>query len=219
MSRRASHLIAALLLGTPAYAQDGTAGVDSIFSFATPETPGCAVGVSQRGKVVVDRAYGLANVERRVPMSPGSRFDVGSAQKQFTAAAVLLLAEEGRLSLSDDVREHLPQLPDYGHVVTVDHLITHTAGIRDWTGMLPMAPEGTDVVTLIQRQRGLNFVPGEEWSYSSSGFELAKAIVARVSGMPFAEFTRRRLFEPLGMKSTAYVPDILQAPTGARPPW
>ncbi|MEW5929200.1 MAG: serine hydrolase [Gemmatimonadota bacterium] len=210
MPRPAAIAAAALLLGTPALAQDRTAAVDSIFSFATQATPGCAVGVSQRGRVVVNRAYGLADVERRVPLGQGSLFDIGSTQKQFTAAAVLLLAEEGRLSLSDDVREHLPELPDYGHEVTVDHLITHTAGIRDWTGLLPMAPEGTDVLTLIRRQRGLNFVPGEEWAYSNSGFELAKEIVARVSGTPFAEFTRRRLFEPLGMKSSAYVPDILQ---------
>ncbi len=210
MLRPLSLAAAALLLGTPAYAQDRTAQVDAIFGFATPATPGCAVGVSQRGRVVVNRAYGLADVERRAPLGPRSRFDIGSTQKQFTAAAVLLLVEDGRLSLSDDIRKHLPELPDYGHTVTVDHLLTHTSGIRDWTGMLPMAEEGTDVLQLILRQRGLNFAPGEEWSYSSSGFELAKTIVARVSGMSFAEFARRRLFEPLGMTSSAYVPDILQ---------
>jgi CubicO group peptidase (beta-lactamase class C family) len=203
--------LAALTIAMPAYAQDRTAQIDSIFSFATPATPGCAVGVSQRGKVVVNRAYGLANVERRAPLTRSSLFDIGSTQKQFTAASILLLVEEGRLSLSDDIRKHLPQLPDYGHTVTVDHLLTHTGGIRDWTGMLPMAPEGTDVVSLIHRQRGLDFVPGTAWSYSTSGFELAKEIVARVSGMTFAEFTRKRLFAPLGMTSSAYVPDIMQA--------
>ena len=207
--------LAALVIAMPAHAQDRTARIDSIFSFAAPSTPGCAVGVSQRGKIVVNRAYGLANVEQRASLSESSLFDIGSTQKQFTAAAVLLLVEDGRLSLTDDIRTHLPQLPDYGHKVTVDHLLTHTAGIRDWTGMLPLAPEGTDVVALIHRQRGLNFVPGEEWSYSSSGFELAKEIVARVSGMSFAEFTRKRLFDPLGMKSSAYVPDIMQAGANA----
>jgi CubicO group peptidase (beta-lactamase class C family) len=195
----------------PSSAQDGTAAIDGIFSFATSTTPGCAVGVSQHGRVVVNRAYGLANVERRAPLIQSSRFDIGSTQKQFTAAAVLLLVEDGRLALTDDIRKHLPELPDYGHTVTVDNLLTHTGGIRDWTGMLPLAPEGTDVLTLIHRQRGLDFVPGEEWAYSTSGFELAKEIVARASGMSFADFTRKRLFEPLGMKSSAYVPDILQA--------
>jgi CubicO group peptidase (beta-lactamase class C family) len=211
MFRLVSLAAAALLVSTPAYAQDKTGEVDKIFSFATAETPGCAVGVSQNGKAAVNRAYGLANVGRKLPLTQGSLFDIGSTQKQFTAAAVLLLAEDGRLSLSDDIRKHLPQLPDYGHKVTVNHLLTHTGGIRDWTGMLPLAPEGTDVLQLILRQRGLNFVPGEEWAYSNSGFELAKAIVARVSGRSFAEFARKRLFEPLGMKSSAYVPDIMQA--------
>jgi CubicO group peptidase (beta-lactamase class C family) len=208
-------IAAVLLVGTSAHAQDRASEIDKIFSFATPETPGCAAGVSQQGKVVVNRAYGLADVERKLPLTQSSVFDIGSTQKQFTAAAVLLLVEDGRLSLSDDIRKHLPQLPDYGHKVTVDHLLSHTGGIRDWTGLLPMAPEGTDVVTLIQRQRGLNFVPGTEWSYSNSGFELAKDIVARVSGMSFAEFARKRLFEPLGMKSSAYVRDILQAGANA----
>ena len=203
--------VAALLLAAPARAQDRSADVDRIFGFATAETPGCAVGVSQRGRVLVNRGYGLADLQRRRPLDDDARFDIGSTQKQFTAAAVLLLVEDGRLALGDDIRKHLPQLPDYGHTVTVDHLVTHTGGIRDWTGLLPMAPEGTDVVALIGRQRGLEFVPGEAWSYSSGGFELAKAIVARVSGMSFADFTRTRLFEPLGMRSTAYVPDILQA--------
>jgi CubicO group peptidase (beta-lactamase class C family) len=212
MFRLISFVVAALVVGAPAYAQENKTGeVEKVFGFAKPDTPGCAVGVSQNGKVVVNRAYGLADVERKLPLTQNSLFDIGSTQKQFTAAAVLLLAEEGRLSLSDDIRKHLPELPDYGHKVTVDHLLTHTGGVRDWTGMLPMAEEGADVLKLILRQRGLNFVPGEEWSYSNSGFELAKEIVARVSGRPFAEFVSTRLFEPLGMKSSAYVPDILRA--------
>ena len=86
-----------------------------------------------------------------MPLSRSSLFDIGSTQKQFTAASVLLLVEDGRLALTDDIRKHLPDLPDYGHRVTVDHLLTHTAGIRDWTGLLPLAPEGTDVVSLIVR--------------------------------------------------------------------
>lgn len=200
-----------LLPSAVSHAQDRNAAVDRIFSFAGADTPGCAAGVSQGGKVVLVRGYGLADLEKKRPLDARSLFDIGSTQKQFTAASILLLAEAGRLSLGDDIRKYLPELPDYGHVVTIDHLLTHTGGIRDWTGMLPMAPEGTDVLTLIKRQRGLNFIPGSAWSYSTSGFELAKEIVARVSGMSFAEFTRRRIFTPLGMTATAYVPDILQA--------
>jgi CubicO group peptidase (beta-lactamase class C family) len=203
--------LAGVLVGTSAYAQDVGPRIDSIFSFATPQTPGCAVGVSQNGKVIVNRAYGLADVDRGVAMTPNSKFDIGSVHKQFVAASVLLLVEDGRLSLADDIRTHLPELPDYGQRIALDHLLTHTGGIRDWPALLPMAEEGVDVLQLILRQRGVNFAPGVEWSYSNSGYVLLKEIVARVSGMSFAEFTRSRLFEPLGMKSSFYVADILQA--------
>ena len=204
-----------LLMAAPAAAQDKAARVDSIFRAITTETPGCGVGVSQKGQVVLNKAYGLANLETRAPLGASSLFDIGSTQKQFTATSILLLAQDGRLSLNDDIRKFLPELPDYGHKVTVDNLITHTGGIRDWTGLLPLAPEGTDAHTLLLRQRGLNFVPGTEWAYSNGGYELAKLIVARASGMSFADFTKKRIFEPLGMKSTAYVPDIMQAGTNA----
>ena len=203
-----SFVVPALLVGAPAYAQDKTSEIDKIFSWATPSTPGCAVAVSQNGKLVVNRAYGLADLERDVPISQGTIFDAGSVTKQFVAAAVLLLVEDGRLSLSDDVRKHIPQLPDYGHKVTIDHLLTHTSGIRDWTGIMPLTAGNVDALTLTLRQRGLNFAPGEEWLYSNSGYVLLKEIVARTSGVSFDEFTRKRLFEPLGMKNTAYRTDL-----------
>jgi len=207
-------LAAVLLVGTPGHAHaqgtapDRTGQIDEIFRWATPATPGGVVAVSQNGKVVVHRAYGSADLERDVPIRPDTVFDIGSLRKQFIAAAVLLLAEDGRLSLSDDVRKHVPELPDYGHKITLDHLLTHTSGIRDWTGLLPLAGSTADVLPLILRQKGLNFAPGEEWSYSNSGYVLLKEVVTRASGVPFAEFTRRRLFEPLGMKATAYREDL-----------
>lgn len=204
-----------LLVATPAAAQDIAARIDSIFGMVSPSGPGCVVGVAPPGRPALRRAYGLADVGRGVPMTPDTRFDIGSVQKQFVAAAVLRLVEDGRLALADDIRRFLPELPRYGAVVTVDHLLTHTGGLRDWPALLPLAAEGSDVLALILRQRDLNFLPGEEWSYSNSGYVLLKEIVARASGMSFAEFSRRRLFEPLGMTSTAYVTDILQA-TGPR---
>ena len=207
--------LAVAVLTVPALAQDKAARVDSIFRAITSETPGCAAGVSQNGRVVLTRYYGLGDLEKRTPIGGSSLFDIGSTQKQFTATSILLLAQDGRLKLDDDIRKHLPELPDYGHKVTVDNLITHTGGIRDWTGILPMAPEGTDVHTLLLRQRGLNFAPGTEWAYSNGGYELAKLIVARASGMTFAEYTKQRIFEPLGMKATAYVRDIMQAGSNA----
>ncbi len=205
----ALHLLAA------APAQDRVAAIDAIFAFVTATNPGCVVGVAQNGKVIATRAYGLGDVERAVPMTPDTKFDIGSTQKQFVAAAVLLLVEDGALALSDDVHKHLPELPDYGHPVTIDHLLTHTSGVRDWTGLLPLAPEGTDALALILRQRGLDFVPGERWAYSNSGYVLLKEIVARRSKTAFADFLRQRVFLPLGMKSSEYVADVLQG-TGER---
>ncbi|HEX8129643.1 MAG TPA: serine hydrolase domain-containing protein [Pyrinomonadaceae bacterium] len=204
-----SFVFTALLLVAPTYAQDKASEIDKIFSWAKPDAPGCAVAVSQNGKLVVSRAYGSADLERDVPLSPSSIFDIGSVRKQFVAAAVLLLVEDGRLSLSDDIRKHFPELPDYGRKITVDHLLTHTSGIRDWTGLRPLAGgKVDDVVSLILRQRGLNFAPGEEWSYSNSGYVLLTDLVARTSGMSFPDFTRKRLFEPLGMKTTMSPSDL-----------
>jgi CubicO group peptidase (beta-lactamase class C family) len=203
-----SFVVAALRVGTPAYAQDKTSEIDKIFSWATPATPGGAVAVSLHGKLIVNRAYGLADLERDVPISPATTFDVASIRKQFVAAAVLLLVEEGRLSLFDDVRKYVPELPDFGHKITLDHLLTHTSGLRDWVALRNWANGSYDAMTMILRQRGLNFAPGEEWSYSNSGYVLLTEIVARTSGMSFSEFARRRLFEPLGMKATTYVDDL-----------
>ena len=198
----------ALLSLPPAQAQDRTGEVDAIFSWVAPGMPGCAVAASHHGKLVVNRAYGLADLERDVPISTTTLFDAASIRKQFIAAAVLLLVEERRLSLADDVRKHVPELPDYGRAITLDHLLTHTSGLRDWIPLQEWSGGSADAMTLILRQRTLNFAPGEEWSYSNSGYVLLADIVARASGMPFAEFARRRLFDPLGMKSTIYVDDL-----------
>ena len=138
----AAFVVAALLVGAPAYAQEKAGEIDKVFGWATPSAPGCAVAVSQRGKLVMNRAYGSADLERDVPLSPNSVLDIASVRKQFVAAAVLILAQDGRISLSDDIRKHFPELPDYGHKVTVDHMLTHTSGIRDWQARLlrPLPP-------------------------------------------------------------------------------
>jgi CubicO group peptidase (beta-lactamase class C family) len=206
---------AALLAGGPVHAQDITGEIDRMFSWATTSSPGCGVGVSQNGRVLVNRVYGMADLERGVALTPETPFDVGSVTKQFVAASVLLLVEEGRISLSDDVRRHIPELPDYGHTITIDHLLTHTSGIRDWVWLSSVTENRDTPLTLILRQRGLNFAPGEEWSYSNSGYELLREIVRRVSGQTLAEFMRTRLFEPLGMRSTRYAADVREVPNAA----
>lgn len=203
-----SFVVTALLVGKAAQAQETTSEIDKIFSWATPATPGCSVAVSRHGQLIVNRAYGLADLERDVPITPDTIFDAASVVKQFVAAATLLLVEDGRLSLAEDVHKYIPELPDYGHGITLDHLMTHTSGIRDWTGLGPLTGRNIDALTLTLRQRGLDFAPGEEFSYSNSGYVLLKEIVARTSGMSFGEFARTRLFEPLGMKKTAYLADL-----------
>ncbi|HUF46543.1 MAG TPA: serine hydrolase [Vicinamibacterales bacterium] len=195
--------------------QDRTARVDALFARWTTSTPGCAVGVGQGGQVVLARAYGMADLERDVPNTPDTIFEAGSVSKQFTAAAVLALVDDGRLTLDDPVRQYVPELPDYGTPLTIRHMLTHTSGLRDWGSLASISgwPRGdrrhthAHVVDILSRQRALNFAPGTRWSYSNSGYNLAAVIVARVSGMSFAEFSHARLFEPLGLTSTSWRDD------------
>ena len=200
-------LLITLLAAQSADAQHKTAELDKIFSWVKPGMPGCVAGASQGGTLVVNRAYGLADLERNVPLTAESLLDAGSIRKQFVAAAVLILVDEGRLSLADDVRKHLPELHDFGHTVTIDHLLTHTSGIRDWIPLLNWASGDPDAMSMILRQRTLNFVPGTEWSYSNSGYVLLPEIVARASGMKFSEFLHKRVLDPLGMKHSRYIDD------------
>ncbi|MDM4767747.1 serine hydrolase domain-containing protein [Pelomonas sp. SE-A7] len=209
------------LSATAATAAD-LAKLDALFSRWSTSTPGCAVGAAVKGKTEFARAYGMADLEHEVPNRADSVFEAGSVSKQFTAAAVLLLEREGKLSLEDPVRKHFPELPDYGAPLTIRHLLQHMAGLRDWGAVASIAgwPRGTrtighdEVLEILSRQRSLNFVPGSQYSYSNSGYNLAAMLVARVSGLSFAEFSRKQLFEPLGMKSTAWRDDYRRVVKG-----
>ena len=190
--------------------------VDEIFAeWSTDASPGCAVGVTRHGETVLERAYGMADLEFGIPNDPGSIFEGGSVSKQFTSAAVVLLALDGRLSLDDDVRKWIPELPDYGHTITLHHLMTHTSGLRDWGSVASISGWGRgershdhdDVLDILSRQSALNFEPGYQYSYSNSGYNLLAVVVTRASGMPFADFSRERIFEPLGMHDTQWRDD------------
>jgi CubicO group peptidase (beta-lactamase class C family) len=203
-------------------AQDSTARVDSVFSRSRPGTPGCAVGVSRHGRTVLTRAYGMANLEYDVRNTPETIFEAGSVAKQFTAAAILLLAQQGKLSLDDQVRKHIPELPDYGAPLTIRHMIHHTSGLRDW-GTIAMVegwPRGSrahthdHVLEIVRRQRAINFRPGSEYLYSNTGYNLLAIIVERVSGRSFADFTRTEIFEPLGMARTQWRDDYTRVVKG-----
>src|SRR6187399_3126653 len=191
------------------------ARIDAVFSKWTTETPGCAVGVSKDGKPVVQKAYGMADLEHDAPNRADTIFEAGSVSKQFTAAAVLLLAQEGKLSLDDPVRKYVPELPDYGAPLTIRHMLQHTSGLRDWGEIAGIAgwPRGERVYThahvldIVSRQKALNFTPGTNWSYSNTGYNLSAIIVSRLSGQSFADFSRDRIFKPLGMTHTSWRDD------------
>jgi CubicO group peptidase (beta-lactamase class C family) len=197
--------------------------VDAVFASYTADTPGCAVGVSKDGKEVLARAYGSADLEHGVANTAETVFEAGSVSKQFTAAAILLLAQAGKLKLDDPVRDYVPELPDYGQPeITLRHLLHHTSGLRDWGTVTYAAgwPRGTRVHThahvldVISRQKALNFPPGREYSYSNSGYNLLAIIVERVSGKAFAQYTRDAIFEPLGMTHTQWRDDYTRIVKG-----
>src|SRR5215475_12819576 len=177
--------------------------------------PGCAAAVSLNGDVVFEKAFGLADLELNVPNTPQTIFESGSVAKQFTAAALVLLQQEGKLSLDDPVRKYIPELPDYGSPLTIRHMLNHTAGLRDWGTVMALtgAGRGDRVITqdlafdVITHQRALNFTPGAEYSYSNSGYNLAAIIIERVSKQKYPVFVEERLFKPIGMKNSSWRDD------------
>ncbi len=197
--------------------------VDRIFErWQSSKLPGCTVGVASEGRSVLTRAYGMADLEHGIANQPDSIIEAGSVSKQITAAAVLLLAQQGKVDLDDPARKHIPELPDYGPPLTVRHMLTHTSGLRDWGSVQSIAgwPRTTraythaHVLDTVSRQRSLNFVPGTAYSYSNTGYNLAAILVSRVSGQSFAEFTRVRIFEPLGMTRTSWRDDFTRVVPG-----
>ncbi|HEX6489013.1 MAG TPA: serine hydrolase domain-containing protein [Candidatus Dormibacteraeota bacterium] len=191
-----------------------TARVDALFSdWDRDDAPGCALAIIEAGEIAYARGYGQADLERPTPITPASVFDIGSTSKQFTAASVLLLAREGRLSLDDDIHKFLPQLPDLGPI-SVRQLVHHTSGIRDYLNLTLIAGRTLDndqtedeVLDRIARQRGLDFQPGSKHSYSNSGYFLLGEIVRSVSGSSLREFAAERILKPLGMTRTFFHDD------------
>jgi CubicO group peptidase (beta-lactamase class C family) len=214
-------LVLALLTAT--LAQPGPTGspdrlnekVDKLFSqWNKPDSPGCALGVIKEGKFVYKRGYGSANLDYNVPLSSESVFYIASTSKQFTAASILLLVRRSVISLDDDIRKYFPELPKYEAPITVNHLVHHTSGVRDYLELMGMAgrkmdePFGNEeAVEWIARQKGLNFKPGEKFLYSNSNYVLMAEIVRRASGKSLREFADENIFRPLGMANTHFNDD------------
>lgn len=199
------------------------ARIDSVFArYARPSGAGCAVGVSQRDRIVFERAWGNANLEYNIPITPNTIFEGGSVSKQFTTAAVLLLAQRGKLSLDDDIRKYVPEVPAYEKPITVRHLIHHTSGLRDWGTVMAIAgwPRGTrtytnaHVIDILSRQRALNYPVGTEYLYSNSNYNLLAIIAERVSGQSLAQFTKTEIFDPLGMTRSGWRDDYTKIVPG-----
>ena len=188
------------------------ARVDELFTaFDRPDSPGAAVLVVRDSEVVYRKGFGQANLEHGVSITPSTVFDIASMSKQFAGMSIAMLVEAGRIDLEDDIRTYLPDLPDFGHTITVDHLLHHTSGIRDWPGTLAVAGWRMDdvisfeqILTMARNQQDLNFTPGAEYSYSNTGYNILAALVAQVSGQTFREWTHANLFQPLGMADTHF---------------
>jgi CubicO group peptidase (beta-lactamase class C family) len=189
--------------------------IDQLFSaWNSPQTPGAAVAVAMDGKIIFKKGYGSADLEYNIPNTPTTIFHIASLSKQFTAFSILLLEKEGKLSINDDVRKYIPEVPDFGKVITLNQLMHHTSGLRDQWDLLAMAGWRLDdiitkaqVLRLVSRQKDLNFNPGDEFLYCNTGFTLLAEVVARVSGQSFADFTRTHIFEPLKMTNTLFYDD------------
>jgi CubicO group peptidase (beta-lactamase class C family) len=190
--------------------------VDRVFAqWDRPDSPGCALGVYQDGRIAYARGYGIADLEHHVPITPDSVFYAGSVSKQFTAMAAALAIAQGKLGADDDVRKHVPELPDYGRPITIRHLVHHTSGLRDVNTLMVLAGrrdedafDNEGVLRIVARQKALNFTPGDEHLYSNSGYAMLALAVERATSTPFAAFADTNIFQPLGMTASHFHTDL-----------
>ena len=189
--------------------------VDAIFSgWNKPDTPGGALGIVKDGKLIYSKGYGIADLEHDIKITPTSVFYIGSVSKQFVTFCILLLEEQGKLNLDDNIQKYFPDFPDYGSPLTIRHFVHHTSGVRD--NLTLMGLKGRDyldrieveeVYALIKRQAHLNFTPGEQYLYSNSCYFMLALIVEKVSGESIRQFAKKNIFDPLGMKHTQFYDD------------
>jgi len=205
-----------IVLNGAAFAADSEQQrADHIFAaYDKAGSPGCALGVIRDGKLAYSKGYGLASLELGVPISPETVFYIGSVSKQFTAASVVLAAEQGFLSLDDDVRKYIPELPDYGHTITLRQMLHHTSGFRDFLALLYWSGQNaadlhprSEMLGLVVRQKGLNNTPGSEFIYSNTNYFLLGEVVQRATKKSLAKFAAQNIFRPLGMMHTLFYDD------------
>ncbi|MBN1291454.1 MAG: beta-lactamase family protein [Candidatus Latescibacteria bacterium] len=189
--------------------------IDAIFTeWDKPDSPGCTLAVVRDGEIIYKRGYGMADLEHNIPITTKSIFYLGSVSKQFVAACIALLEEQGKLSFADNIRKFVPEIPDYGDPITIRHLIYHTSGLRDYLELWTYAGRNymdsmleNEVLALISRQKELNFPTGEQYMYCNSGYFLLALIVKRASGQSLRDYAETYIFKPLGMSSTHFHDD------------
>lgn len=200
-------------------ADERTAKVDQVFAeWDKTTTPGAALAVIQDGQIIYERGYGMAKLEDGLVMTPRKIFDIGSTSKQFTAACLAMLIRQGKVGLEDDIRKYFPEMRAYQKPIQVKHLVYHTSGLRDYNGLLMLAgfrpesdcPTVEEAREVIFRQKALNYAPGEEFSYTNTGYFLIGQIVERVSGKSLNAFAQENIFKPLGMTHTLFQEDHTQ---------
>jgi len=201
-----------LALASGVYAQNkNTTEYDKILTAQFKnDGPGSAALVMKKGEVVYRKAFGNANLELNVPMQPGMIFRIGSITKQFTAVAILQLEEQGKLSLQDEITKFIPEYPTHGYKITVEHLLTHTSGIKDytamkeWTGEMQRKDMTPKEIVDFFKDQPIDFEPGTKFQYDNSGYILLGYIIEKVSGEPYAQYLENHIFKPLGLKNTSY---------------
>ena len=185
--------------------------VEQMMAVVGSSEPGVVAAVVRDGKIVYQNGWGSANLTHGIPFTISTPTNIGSTSKHFTAFAILMLAQQNKLTLDDDIRKHIPELPDLGQVVTIRHLLTHTSGYREFLNSLALAGRRIDfgdyidrdeVIALLQRQPALQNAPGAEFNYNNSGYSLLSTVVERIGGTPFPQWMADNVFVPLGMKNT-----------------
>lgn len=203
-------IILLLFISQVCFAQNLSTDVDALLNaqYKVGE-PGAVVLIAKAGKPIYKKAFGMADLENNVPMTPGHVFEIGSITKQFTAVAILMLLEQGKLSLDDPITKYIENYPMHGHTITIHHLLTHTSGITSYTGMErwtklwrnDMTP--TEMIDLFKNEP-MEFAPGEKWNYNNSAYFMLGYIIEKASGLPYPEFLEKNIFTPLGLKNTYY---------------
>lgn len=189
--------------------------VDNLFSeYNNTNSPGCALLISQDGKILYETYYGMSNMEYNLAIGPDSKFHVASVSKQFTASAIIKLSQEGKLSLEDDIRKFIPEVPDFGYKITINHLLHHSSGLRDQWEMISLSGwrnndlvTETDILDMVKRQKALNFKPGDNYLYSNTGYTLLAIAVKKITGISLKEYADQEFFKPLGMTNTHFQSD------------